>query len=108
MDTSTYRTIDRARDLLLDGLGLSAVVSVRGTAAEKAAAVGHGLSADQVTALLRVTEVLWDVLVDDVAPSRCGHCGTRIDPMPATGRPKRFCSNGCREAAAAERQLRAV
>jgi hypothetical protein len=35
----------------------------------------------------------------EISPHHCGHCGATLPPPAGTGRPRRWCSTGCRQAA---------
>ena len=87
MDSTAHRTIKQARDLLVDtfGLGLRSpcrLVSV---------------SPEQRSALEVIAEQLWQLLTEDPAPPECAECATPLT-QPVTGRPRRFCSDACRQA----------
>jgi endogenous inhibitor of DNA gyrase (YacG/DUF329 family) len=97
VDLPAVRIIKRARDTLVDGLNLSAIVRADASLEDRAAAVGHGLSAEQFDVVARVTHELWALMVDDPAPPDCVNCATPIT-HPAIGRPRRFCSDACRQA----------
>lgn len=82
MDTTAHRIIKNARDLLVDGLVIGGH--------------GHGMNEDQKTDLAAVTRLLWGLLDNDPAPPMCENCATPLI-QPATGRPRRYCSDACRQ-----------
>jgi hypothetical protein len=92
MDTTAHRTIKQARDTLVDGLGLGLVDILRPVTAPRA----HGLTEDQAVELERIVERLWRLMMDDPAPPECQNCATALVQAP-TGRPRRFCSDACRQ-----------
>jgi endogenous inhibitor of DNA gyrase (YacG/DUF329 family) len=102
MDTTAHRIIKQARDTLVDGLSFSTIVPATATAKERAKSIGHGLSVEQFEALVKITEDLYSLMVDDPNPPECVHCGTAL-VQPDTGRPRRFCSDACRQAEYRER-----
>lgn len=96
MDTTAHRIIHQARSLLVDKLGGCSIVSRDATWEEIAAAMGHGLSADQAQALVEVTQKLFHLMVTDPSPPECQNCATPLVQAP-TGRPRRYCSDACRQ-----------
>ena len=102
MDTTAHRIIKQARDTLVDGLSFWTIVPETSTAKERAESIGHGLNVEQFEALVRITEDLYTLMVDDPNPPECVHCGTALT-QPDTGRPRRFCTDACRQAEYRER-----
>jgi endogenous inhibitor of DNA gyrase (YacG/DUF329 family) len=102
MDATAHRIIKAARDTLVEGLDFLTIVSATATAMERAEAVGHGLTIEQFMALVKITEDLYALMVDDPNPPECVHCATALI-QPDTGRPRRFCSDACRQADYRER-----
>lgn len=103
MDTTAHRIIKQARDTLVDGLSFSTIVPATATAKERAESIGHGLNVEQFEVLVKITEDLYALMVDDPSPPECVHCGAALI-QPDTGRPRRFCSDACRQADYRERQ----
>lgn len=97
MDSTAHRIVKQARDLLVDGLGLYAVVPAAATSAEIARALGHGLNADQADALGQIVGALWSLMDTDPAPPECQTCAEPL-AQHTTGRPRRYCSSACRQA----------
>lgn len=89
MDITAHRTIKQARDLLVDGL----LVNSWG----RQVAIPHGMTEDQWNEIVAVAERLWLLMTQDPAPPECQECATPLI-QPATGRPRRYCSNACRQA----------
>jgi hypothetical protein len=85
MDTTAHRIIKRARDGLVDGLGLGLHYWPE-----------RNLTKDQADALDRIAEELWVLLTNDPAPPECQNCATALVQAP-TGRPRRYCSDACRQ-----------
>jgi endogenous inhibitor of DNA gyrase (YacG/DUF329 family) len=102
MDATAHRIIKAARDTLVDGLDFSGIVRATATVKERADSVGHGLNIEQFMALVKITEDLYALMVDDPNPPECVHCETALI-QPDTGRPRRFCSDACRQADYRER-----
>ncbi len=102
MDTTAHRVIKSARDSLVDRLGGAAIVRREATWDEIAAAMGHGLNATQARDLVDITNRLWNLMSEDPSPPDCQNCATALT-QPATGRPRRFCSDACRSADARAR-----
>jgi hypothetical protein len=96
MDNSAHRIIHQARSLLVDKLGGAGIVRRDATWQEIADHIGHGLNADQAQALVEVTQTLFHLMVTDPSPPECQNCATALVQAP-TGRPRRFCSNACRQ-----------
>jgi hypothetical protein len=103
MDATAHRIIKQARDTLVDGLGFSRIVPATATVNERAESVGHGLNVEQFEALAKMTEDLYALMVDDPNPPECVYCDSPI-ATAATGRPRRYCSDACRQADYRERQ----
>ena len=82
MDTTAHRILKNARVLLVDGLANDATP--------------HGLSDEQKLQLYAITRRLWELIDNDPAPPDCQECATPIE-QPATGRPRRFCGDACRQ-----------
>lgn len=93
MDTTAHRIIKQARDTLVDGLGLGWIEAAGPTDAGRK----HGISASQLDALRTIERELWRLLNDDPAPPECQTCAEPLT-QPATGRPRRYCSDACRQA----------
>jgi hypothetical protein len=102
MDATAHRIIKAARDTLVDGLDFLTIVSATATAKERAHSVGHGLNVEQFELLAKITDDLYALMVDDPNPPECVHCDTTLI-QPDTGRPRRFCSDACRQADYRER-----
>jgi endogenous inhibitor of DNA gyrase (YacG/DUF329 family) len=102
MDATAHRIIKAARDTLVDGLDFAGIVRASATVEERAASVGHGLNVGQFEALAKMTNDLYALMVDDPNPPECVQCGTAL-VQPDTGRPRRFCSDACRQADYRER-----
>ena len=96
MDTTAHRIIHQARSLLVDKLGGASIVRRDASWQEIADTMGHGLDADQAQALIEITQKLWHLMVTDPAPPECQNCATALVQAP-TGRPRRFCSDACRQ-----------
>jgi hypothetical protein len=92
MDTSAHRTIKHARDTLVDGLRLG--LCDLGHRPDDPFA--HGLSLDQARKLDHLVWQLFDLMDNDPQPPECQTCATPLDQQP-TGRPRRFCSDACRQ-----------
>lgn len=103
MDTTAHRIIRQARSLLVDELRLGFHQVAAGQwvggkwVPHTAPTYPHGLGADQAAALEQVIDVLWHLATDDPAPPECDECATPLI-QPATGRPRRYCSDACRQA----------
>ncbi|MGH9070506.1 MAG: hypothetical protein ACRDX8_04920 [Acidimicrobiales bacterium] len=97
MDATAYRIIKQARDALVDGLGLSAITRATATAEDRAASLGHNLNVEQFEALARISEELYCLMMDDPSPPVCVQCGTTL-LQTGIGRPRRFCSDACKQA----------
>ena len=102
MDATAHRIIKAARDTLVDGLDFFTIVSATATAKERAESIGHGLNVEQFELLAKITDDLYALMVDDPNPPECIHCGTALIQLD-TGRPRRFCSDACRQADYRER-----
>ncbi len=96
MDTYAQRTILNARAVLVAGLAptLGYDEDERGIAL--AARMGHGLTDRQALAIADVATALQLLVLDDADPPACPTCCTPLI-QPATGRPKTFCSDACRQ-----------
>jgi hypothetical protein len=103
MDATAHRIIKAARDTLVDGLDFLTIVSATAPAKERADSVGHGLNVEQFELLAKITDDLYARMVDDPNPPECIHCGTALI-QPDPGRPRRFCSDACRQADYRERR----
>jgi endogenous inhibitor of DNA gyrase (YacG/DUF329 family) len=97
MDATAHRIIKAARDTLIDGLNFLTIVSATATANERAEAAGHGFNVEQFEFLAKITDDLYALMVDDPNPPECVHCGTALIQREI-GRPRRFCSDACRQA----------
>jgi hypothetical protein len=86
MDTTAHRIVKQARDLLVDGLGLYSTIG----------SDPHGLNPDQRAAVVEASRILWDLLDKDPSPPECENCATALVQAP-TGRPRRYCSDACRQ-----------
>jgi hypothetical protein len=86
MDTTAHRIIKQARDTLIDGLHDRP---------------GHGLTIDQEDSLNHIIWALWDLMGKDPAPPECQACCTPLyvprEGRAILGRPRRFCSDACRQ-----------
>jgi hypothetical protein len=102
MDATAHRIIKAARDTLVDGLDFLTIVLTTATVKERAESIGHGLNVEQFELLAKITDDLYALMVDDPNPPECVHCGTTLI-QPDTGRPRRFCSDACRQADYRER-----
>jgi hypothetical protein len=96
MDTTAHRIIHQARSLLVDQLGGARIVARDASWHDIADAIGHGLNAEQAQALVEVTQQLFSLMVDDPAPPECQNCAEPL-VQARTGRPRRFCSDACRQ-----------
>ncbi len=96
MDSTAHRIIHQARSLLVDRLGGAGIVPRGASWDEIAAAIGHGLSAEQAQALVEVTQTLFHLMVTDPSPPECQNCATALVQAP-TGRPRRYCTDACRQ-----------
>jgi hypothetical protein len=103
MDTTAHRILHRARSLLVDRLGGAGIVRRDATWEEIAESIGHGLDAEQAQALIEITQRLWHLMVTDPAPPECQNCCTPLT-QARTGRPRRFCSDACRQQDARNRE----
>jgi hypothetical protein len=92
MDTTAHRIIKHARDTLVDGLQLG----LNGLGQKPDDPWAHGLNDDQVAELDRIIWDLWDLLGKDPSPPECQNCAEPL-VQPKTGRPRRFCSDACRQ-----------
>jgi len=123
MDTTAHRIIHQARSLLVDELGGARIVRRDADWGEIAETMGHGVSAEQAQTLIEVTQTLFHLMVTDPYPPECQNCATALitgcahafdarncpDPggcpdardalakSPRTGRPRRYCSDACRQ-----------
>jgi hypothetical protein len=123
MDTTAHRIIHQARSILVDQLGGAGIVRRDATWQEIADHIGHGLDAEQAQALIEVTQRLYHLMASDPSPPECQNCCTPLvtgcahafdarncpeiggpcpdarDALakPKTGRPRRFCSDACRQ-----------
>jgi len=97
MDTTAHRIIHQARSMLVDELGGAKIVHRDDDAETIARKRGHGFNVDQVERLDSICSQLMALMLDDPAPPECQTCATPLI-QPATGRPRRFCSNACRQA----------
>jgi hypothetical protein len=102
MDTTAHRIIHQARSLLVDQLGGSMIVHRDDDPATIARKRGHGFNVDQVERLDHICSQLMGLMLDDPAPPECQECATPIT-QAATGRPRLYCSDACRSAAARAR-----
>jgi len=84
MDATAHRTLKTARDQLTELLTFTGQLE-------------HRLSEDQVEAVIVVTRQLWRLMNDDPAPPDCQTCATALD-LGGKGRPRRYCSDACRQA----------
>jgi len=96
MDTTAHRIIHQARSLLVDKLGGARIVRRDADWEEIAETMGHGLDAEQAQALVEVTQKLFHLMVTDPSPPECQNCATALVQAP-TGRPRRYCSDACRQ-----------
>jgi len=92
MDTTAQRIILNARGILVDNLVWGLSFNGR---SEPAISSQHGLSSDQAQAVIDIASALFRLVEDDPAPPECQNCATPL-VQPATGRPRRFCSDACR------------
>ncbi len=77
MDTNAQRRITAARLTLLDALG-------------------DRLDLWQTADVARIVCELDRLVLDDPSPPACQTCATRIT-QPATGRPRTYCTDACRQ-----------
>ena len=112
MNSLAHRTIKAARDELVEGFQLFAVYP-KGTSVNDMADQAPGqLTVSQFQELCEITQRLRALMTDDPYPPECQVCG---EPLPALstahfagwgsplGRPRKFCSNKCRQADYRER-----
>ncbi len=90
MDTTAHRTIQRARGMIVDTLNLNMIIDQE---------PNHGLSREQQVRLRLACFELLAVMLDDPSPPNCIECDAEIT-QPATGRPRQFCGDACRQRAA--------
>jgi hypothetical protein len=86
-----------ARDQIVDGLQLWAIVPASATPAEIAAGVPGNLSTSQCQEICEIPERLWSLMLDDPSPPDCQYCGEALpgqssraslfDEPQTTGRP---------------------
>ncbi len=86
MDTDAQRNLNAARLTLLDALE-------------------DRLDVWQTAAVARMVEDLARLVAEDPAPPACLACASRL-VQPATGRPRAYCSDACRQQAARSRSAR--
>jgi hypothetical protein len=104
MDATAHRIIHQARSMLVDDLGGCAIVPKDADRETIARAMGHGFNADQAEQLLSVCSQLMALMLDDPAPPECQNCATPLIQhdehglLGRPGRPRRFCSDACRQA----------
>ena len=82
MDTTAHRILKSTRDNLVETF--------------RDIEVDRLDNIDQVDAIDRIIWQLWDLMDNDPSPPDCQECATPIE-QPATGRPRRFCSDACRQ-----------
>ncbi len=86
MDTTAHRIIKQARDTLIDGLQDS---------------TERSLTVDQADEIARIASALSDLMTSDPAPPECQNCCTPLyvprEGRAILGRPRRFCSDACRQ-----------
>jgi hypothetical protein len=114
MDVLAHRVLKAARDQIVDGLQLFATVPASATPAEIAAGMPGNLSTEQFKEICDITERLWSLMLEDPFPPECQYCGetlagqssrsSLLEEPQSTGRPRRYCSDKCRQAAYRERQ----
>lgn len=92
MNTNDVRAITSARNILVDHFQVGLHQLAPGTSS-------HACTPEQLAAIDKVTWDLWNLVVDDPYPARCVECDVPLPPAPATGRPRRYCSDRCRQAA---------
>jgi hypothetical protein len=97
MDTTAHRIIKNARDTLVDGLRLG--LNDLGHHPDWPDVWAHGMTTEQAIRLDKIVWQLWDLMDNDPAPPECQECAEPLT-QPATGRPRRFCSDACRQRAA--------
>ncbi len=85
MDTAAHRLLRTAHRTLLD-LGY-------GEADERQA---RGLTDDQHQDVGQALTIIERLIGNDPEPPACPNCCTPLT-QPATGRPRRFCSDACRQ-----------
>jgi hypothetical protein len=94
MDTTAHRILKHARDSLVDGLRLGLNDLVHHPDWPEVWA--HGMTTEQAVKIDKIVWDLWDVMDNDPSPPDCQECATPIE-QPATGRPRRFCGDACRQ-----------
>jgi recombinational DNA repair protein RecR len=92
MDTEAHRILKRARDDLVEGFRLGLI----GIGPRTGEGLAHGMTEEQESLIDGIIWQLWDVMDNDPSPPDCQECATPIE-QPATGRPRRFCSDACRQ-----------
>lgn len=114
MDALAHRVLKAARDQIVDGLQLYATVPASATPVEIAAGLPGNLGTAQFQEICEITERLWSLMLDDPFPPECQHCGETLagqssraslfEEPQTSGRPRRYCSDKCRQGAYRERQ----
>ena len=98
---------------MVDGLQLYAIFPKSATPAEMASQLPGDFTTEQFQALCRISEELWSLMESDPFPPECQVCGEplpRLEPTlfrQSSGRPRRYCSDTCRQTAWRERQAAA-
>ncbi len=96
MDTTAHRIIHQARSMLVDELGGCTIVPRDADRETIARTMGHGFNADQAEQLVHICSQLMSLMLDDPAPPECGNCAEPLI-QAHTGRPRRYCSDACRQ-----------
>ncbi len=107
MDTTAHRIIHQARSMLVDELNGCAFVPTDADRDTIARAMGHGFNADQAEQLVSICSQLMSLMLDDPAPPECETCATPIT-QPATGRPRTYCRDACRQQQARLRRIQSA
>jgi hypothetical protein len=112
MNSSAHKMIKAARDELVEGFQLFAVYPKNTSINEMADLSPGQLTVSQFQELCEITQRLWSLMTDDPYAPECQVCG---EPLPALttahfagwgsplGRPRKYCSNKCRQADYRER-----
>jgi len=98
MDTEAHRILKRARDDLVEGFRLG----LMGIGPRVEDDLAHGMTEDQERLIDGIIWQLWDVMENDPNAPDCQECGTLLprnvhERGAIMGRPKRFCSDACRQ-----------
>jgi len=98
MDTEAHRILKRARDGLVEGFRLG----LMGIGPRTGEELAHEMTEEQESLIDGIIWQLWDVMENDPYPPDCQECATLLprgvlERGAIMGRPKRFCSDACRQ-----------